>query len=312
MNKVKEESSLGILHDLVVERFLIVGLSLDKEQRELLELIFSSKEDFRKSFSEKILKINNFKKIDDFISFIKITVESLSEYGYKRFKNDRIFENIIKTKDEIILLLERDNIEKNFIWFSDYSEKLWMDQKEIYLRPKLFKILKFLDLQDGKICTLKDIINFVYGEDYSIELSSINGSLTEMKLELKKQGVILEIKNISGVGFCIPKDLTKEEEVLKNKNKIFCISEKHLFFINGEMFSEFSKTEFGILKFFYENQNNIFTKDNLYEKIWNDEVENPQKIPQLLLEMRKKLPKKFKNIIKYENKGYIMDEKNIE
>lgn len=78
------------------------------------------------------------------------------------------------------------------ISFNDSSYEIVINQKLIRLNPKEYCILKFLHQNRNESYSQKDIINFIYGDDYSISNRVVDTYIATIRRKVNKN-IILTI-----------------------------------------------------------------------------------------------------------------------
>ena len=98
----------------------------------------------------------------------------------------------------------------------------------------------------------------------------------------------------------------QEEKVLEYEDLMMNLTNKKVLIEKEEI--QFTKKEFEILKLFLENQNRVFTREEMLSKVWTDEVVVLDRtIDVNITRLRKKIGKYGKNIVTRLGYGYCFE-----
>lgn len=98
----------------------------------------------------------------------------------------------------------------------------------------------------------------------------------------------------------------QEEKVLEYEDMVMNLTNKKVLIEKEEI--QFTKKEFEILKLFLENQNRVFTREEMLSKVWTDEVVVLDRtIDVNITRLRKKIGKYGKNIVTRLGYGYCFE-----
>ena len=98
----------------------------------------------------------------------------------------------------------------------------------------------------------------------------------------------------------------QEEKVLEYEDMVMNLTNKKVLIEKEEI--QFTKKEFEILRLFLENQNRVFTREEMLSKVWTDEVVVLDRtIDVNITRLRKKIGKYGKNIVTRLGYGYCFE-----
>ncbi|MDD3196325.1 MAG: response regulator transcription factor [Paludibacter sp.] len=98
----------------------------------------------------------------------------------------------------------------------------------------------------------------------------------------------------------------QEEKLLEYEDMVMNLTNKKVLIEKEEI--QFTKKEFEILKLFLENQNRVFTREEMLSKVWTDEVVVLDRtIDVNITRLRKKIGKYGKNIVTRLGYGYCFE-----
>lgn len=98
----------------------------------------------------------------------------------------------------------------------------------------------------------------------------------------------------------------QEEKLLEYEDLMMNLTNKKVLIEKEEI--QFTKKEFEILKLFLENQNRVFTREEMLSKVWTDEVVVLDRtIDVNITRLRKKIGKYGKNIVTRLGYGYCFE-----
>ncbi len=125
--------------------------------------------------------------------------------GCEEYVTKPISPKILLKKVEVIL--KRNTDSGNMLYYKDlkidYEKKrVWMEEKEIKLTPKEWKLLELLSRNKGKIITKDLLLNQIWDiDDNYVEEHAVTVSISRLRKKMGKDAEGSYIKNIFGLGY---------------------------------------------------------------------------------------------------------------
>ncbi len=125
--------------------------------------------------------------------------------GCEEYVTKPISPKILLKKVEVIL--KRNTDSGNMLYYKDlkidYEKKrVWMEEKEIKLTPKEWKLLELLSRNKGKIITKDLLLNQIWDiDDNYVEEHAVTVSISRLRKKMGKDAEGIYIKNIFGLGY---------------------------------------------------------------------------------------------------------------
>ncbi|TQR20681.1 response regulator transcription factor [Psychrobacillus vulpis] len=125
-------------------------------------------------------------------------------------------------------------------------------------------------------------------DDYVVKPFAIEELLARIRAVLRRLGPLVEVKSVLTIG---------QLKIDKNAYQVF--------YENQEI--ELTKTEFDMLVYLMENQNNVLSRDAILETVWGYDAEVETNVVDVYIRhLRKKLPKVSNMIETVRGVGYVM------
>ena len=154
------------------------------------------------------------KKHGDLASVLAVTIEELTEYSWKDFLSEELYEDGLETYLERVSLdmtnftSKEAEEKKEKIFQCDYLKVDWekhqvsIDGKEVHLTPMEYKILKLLIDNRGKVLTHNYILSQIWGSAQGVEAANLRVFMAALRRKIEKDpGNCRFILTEIGVGY---------------------------------------------------------------------------------------------------------------